>query len=91
MNRAADPEAAISVRRAVIDRLDDDLRAILADRRQHSRRVQDIRRGQAGPRLDPAREQALVRRWTDDLGPDAAPLAHAVLEFCRGRADPASS
>lgn len=71
--------------RALIDALDDQLLALLAQRRRVSGRIQQLRVAAGGSRVEHSRENAILRRYALSLGEGGAELALAVLDHCRGR------
>ena len=71
--------------RAVIDAVDEQLLALLAQRRLVSSRIQQLRVESGGSRVEHSRENAILRRYSHALGDGGAELALAVLAHCRGR------
>ncbi|MBV9291994.1 MAG: chorismate mutase [Frankiales bacterium] len=80
-----DPIATVADGRARLDDIDDRLLALLAERRDVSRQVQQLRIDAGGSRVEHSRENAIIRRWVDILGDGGAELALSVLSLCRGR------
>lgn len=69
-----------------IDALDAELTRLLACRREASRAIQQRRVATGGPRIQHARERAVLARYRDALGAEGTRIGLAVLELCRGRA-----
>jgi chorismate mutase len=80
-----DDIASVADGRARIDMLDGALLALLAERRQVSTRIQQLRVDAGGSRVEHSRENAIVRRYAEALGDGGAELGLAVLGHCRGR------
>lgn len=73
-------------RRAEIDTLDAQLVAIITQRLEVSRRIQQERLAAGGPRVVHAREAEVISRWRDALGSPGGRIALALLELSRGPA-----
>jgi chorismate mutase len=71
--------------RARIDALDDQLIALIEQRRQVSGSIQRLRVEAGGSRVEHSRENAILRRYSAALGDGGVELALAVLDLCRGR------
>jgi chorismate mutase len=71
--------------RRAIDAIDEQLLSLLAQRRQVSTRIQQLRVEAGGSRVEHSRENAILRRYSEALGDGGAELALAVLDHCRGR------
>lgn len=71
--------------RALLDDIDRRLMQLLAERREVSTQVQQLRVQAGGSRVEHSRENAIIRRWVEALGDSGAELALAVLAHCRGR------
>ena len=85
MNRlAAEDIPDVAAGRAVIDDLDTQILELVAQRRDASRRVQQLRRVAGTPGIQYARENEIIARYTSGLGPSGARLALLLLELCRG-------
>jgi len=80
--------ASVDDGRTRIDAIDDDLLALLAQRRVVSTRIQQLRVEAGGSRVEHSRENAILRRYSDALGDGGVELALAVLDHCRGRRTP---
>jgi chorismate mutase len=76
---------AIGAERARIDAIDDAILDLLQQRRDASQRIQALRTSAGGARVEHARENAILRHWTERLGPVGGELALDVLALCRGR------
>lgn len=77
--------------RKEIDLIDTRLIEMLRARRRISSRVQQHRLNHGGPRIAPGREKAVIDRYRQALGPDAAALVHDILRLCRGPAPAAAA
>ena len=71
--------------RTRIDAIDDQLLALVAQRRVVSTRIQQLRVKAGGSRVEHSRENAILRRYSEALGDGGVELALAVLDHCRGR------
>ena len=71
--------------RRAIDAIDDQLLALLAQRRRVSTRIQQLRVEAGGSRVEHSRENAILRHYAEALGDGGTELALAVLAHCRGR------
>lgn len=78
------PVDSVEAGRTLIDALDEQLLALLDTRRRVSRRTQQLRIEGGGSRVEHLREVAIIRRYSERLGPPGAALAMAVLGYCRG-------
>jgi chorismate mutase len=76
---------SVDAGRSLIDAIDDQLLALLAERRKVSTRIQQLRVEGGGSRVEHSRENAILRRYSDALGDGGVELALAVLDHCRGR------
>lgn len=72
--------------RQQIDALDLRLIEILRDRRRVSARIQQRRLSHGGARIAPHREQVVIERYRQGLGPEAVALVRELLSLCRGPA-----
>jgi chorismate mutase len=81
---SGDPGRTIQEQRALIDQLDAQITGLLAQRAVASHNIQVAREQAGGPRLDPAREQQVIARYRDRLGPAGEQVARAVLDADRG-------
>ncbi|GDY30581.1 chorismate mutase [Gandjariella thermophila] len=81
---SGDPGRTIHEQRALIDQLDGQISDLLAQRAIASHNVQVAREQAGGPRLDPAREQQVIARYRDRLGPAGEQIARAILDADRG-------
>ena len=79
-------DEALARLRAQLDDIDTDLIELITRRRALSRAIQQRRVAAGGPRIQQGREQQILTRYRDQLGPEGSRLALAVLELCRGRA-----
>lgn len=77
-------DARIDELRGTITGIDDDIAALVARRIELSREVGVLRMAAGGTRLSLSREQAIVTRFTDALGPDGTALAMLLLRASRG-------
>ena len=71
--------------RARLDAIDEQIRALVLSRREVSQQVQQLRRAAGGPRIEHARENEILARYSAALGRPGVSLALAVLELCRGQ------
>lgn len=71
--------------RTEINAVDEQILSSVIRRIELSREVGALRMAAGGTRLSLAREQAIVRRYTEALGPDGATLAMLLLRASRGR------
>jgi len=81
----AEAEAAIGDLRVQIDELDAALVALVARRTQISQQVGRLRMAAGGTRLALSREQAVVARFSAELGETGTSLAMLLLRAGRGR------
>lgn len=81
------PAAVTSVQdgRRLIDDIDGQLLALLAQRRLVSTQIQLLRVADGGSRVEHSRENAIIHRYAEALGECGPDLALAVLAHCRGR------
>ena len=85
MNRlVAEDITDVAIGRAVIDDLDKQILQLVAERRDASRRIQQLRRVAGSPGIQYARENEIIARYTSGLGASGPRLALLVLELCRG-------
>ncbi len=82
---AAEPADPITALRAEIDACDDEVIALVRRRLAISQRIGSLRAASGGTRLSLAREQQLLARFGEALGPDGAALAMLLLRQGRGR------
>ena len=75
----------IGALRTEIDACDAELIELLRRRLAVSREIGALRAASGGTRLSLAREQQVLARFTDALGPDGASLAMLLLRQGRGR------
>ncbi len=71
--------------RADIDRLDNEIAALVAERAEVSVRVQAARVSAGGTRIELGRERVIFEHYRSTLGHDGPALAEAVLRICRGQ------
>jgi len=81
----AETDAAIGDLRVEIDALDAALVELVARRIQISRQVGRLRMAAGGTRLSLSREQAVVARFSAELGETGTSLAMLLLRAGRGR------
>jgi len=79
-------EATLARCRQHVDELDTAILELVARRRLASQEIQQLRVAAGGPRIQHARERAILARYRDCLGIEGSKLALTVLELCRGRA-----
>ncbi|SHG09809.1 chorismate mutase [Streptoalloteichus hindustanus] len=77
-------DAEISEHRHHIDHLDAEIAQLLRERRDVSRRIQQRRIETGGGRVDPGREERVIARYREALGPEGEHLARALLDTMRG-------
>ncbi|HEV7213314.1 MAG TPA: chorismate mutase [Blastococcus sp.] len=82
---AADPAAKIGALRSEIDACDEQLIELLHRRLAVSREIGALRAASGGTRLSLAREQQVLARFREALGPDGAALGMLLLRQGRGR------
>ena len=75
----------VATGRARLDAIDEQIRALVLARRDVSQQVQQLRRAAGGPRIEHARENEILARYSAALGRPGVSLAMAVLELCRGQ------
>jgi chorismate mutase len=80
----ADPADAIATLRGQIDALDAAIVRLVAERARLSQRIQTARMNAGGTRVELGRERVILDTYRSALGPQAAHLADAVLQVCRG-------
>lgn len=80
------PNDIESLRRR-IDVLDASLIDTLRRRLEVSRKVQGIRTGGGGPRVDAGRELNVRGRYAEAFGPAGTEIADLMLQMCRGRSE----
>lgn len=81
----AETDAAIGDLRVEIDAVDAALVELVARRTEISRQVGRLRMAAGGTRLSLAREQAVVARFSAELGETGTSLAMLLLRAGRGR------
>jgi len=81
-----DPNASITEQRQHIDELDKQIIELLRQRGEASATIQRIRTAAGGTRTDPTREQQILGRYQDGLGPAGRAVASAILDADRGAA-----
>lgn len=79
-----DGPATVADCRLVIDDLDGRILDLLRKRLAMSARVQTLRIAAGGTRIEHNRENAVLLRYADSLGPAGRDLALALLSLCRG-------
>lgn len=84
VDSGVDPVVDIADGRARLDVIDEQIRELVRARRDISSQVQQLRRAAGGPRIEHARENEILARYSDALGRPGVSLALAVLELCRG-------
>jgi chorismate mutase len=82
---AQDPAARIGELRSVIDACDAEIIELVRRRLEISREIGTLRTTTGGTRLSLAREQQVLARFQDALGPDGAALGMMLLRQGRGR------
>jgi len=82
---AADPAAQIDALRGQIDACDAQIIELVQRRLSVSREIGALRTTTGGMRLSLAREQRVLSRFRDALGPDGAALGMMLLRQGRGR------
>jgi chorismate mutase len=82
---ATDPAQRISELRTEIDACDAEIIALVQRRLAISREIGSLRSAAGGTRLSLAREQQVLARFGDALGPDGAALGMMLLRQGRGR------
>ena len=75
----------VATGRTRLDAIDEQIRALVQARRDVSQQVQQLRRAAGGPRIEHARENEIITRYSEALGRPGVSLAMAVLELCRGQ------
>ena len=85
MTSVDDTGTDIATGRARLDAIDEQIRALVLARRDVSQQVQQLRRAAGGPRIEHARENEILARYSAALGRPGVSLALAVLELCRGQ------
>jgi len=81
----ADPAERIDALRAEIDACDAQIIELVQRRLAVSREIGALRTAAGGMRLSLAREQRVLARFQDALGPDGATLGMLLLRQGRGR------
>ncbi|MCF3120163.1 chorismate mutase [Streptomyces arenae] len=79
------PEGHISQARKRLDELDRQIVRMLKERVSFSALVQSARISDGGCRTDNQRENVVVRRYHQSLGPAGRDIALSLLRLCRGR------
>ncbi|MGY1602667.1 chorismate mutase [Geodermatophilus sp. SYSU D00815] len=82
---ATDPAVRIGELRTEIDACDAGIIELVQRRLAISKEIGALRAAAGGTRLSLAREQQIVARFQDALGPDGATLALMLLRQGRGR------
>jgi chorismate mutase len=80
--------ASVADGRALIDGLDDQVRALLLRRAAISRQVQALRQAGGGPRVQHRRENEIIAEYRAALGRPGVGVALAILGLCRGGSPP---
>jgi chorismate mutase len=81
----ADPAERINALRHEIDACDAEIIALVQRRLAISQEIGSLRAASGGTRLSLAREQQVLARFGDALGPDGAALGMMLLRQGRGR------
>ena len=81
----ADPTGRIEALRAEIDACDAQIIELVQRRLAVSREIGTLRTAAGGMRLSLSREQRVLARFQDALGPDGATLGMMLLRQGRGR------
>jgi chorismate mutase len=79
------PWVAITAGRERIDDLDRRIIALVKERIQVSREIQQARISTGGRRVELSREMDILERYRESLGKPGTTVALALLELCRGR------
>ena len=82
---AVDPADRIGELRSAIDACDAEIIELVRRRLAISREIGALRAASGGTRLSLAREQQVLARFGDALGPDGAALGMTLLRQGRGR------
>ncbi len=82
---AADPADRIGELRSAIDSCDAEIIELVERRLAISREIGALRAASGGTRLSLSREQQVLSRFRDALGPDGASLGMMLLRQGRGR------
>ncbi|MCZ2838505.1 chorismate mutase [Modestobacter sp. VKM Ac-2985] len=82
---AADPGARIDALRGEIDACDAEIIALVRRRLSISQEIGSLRTASGGMRLSLSREQRVLARFRDALGPDGSTLGMMLLRQGRGR------
>ena len=82
---ATDPAERIGVLRGEIDACDSQIIELIQRRLAVSREIGQLRTAAGGTRLSLSREQQVLARFRDALGPDGAALGMMLLRQGRGR------
>jgi chorismate mutase len=72
--------------RTRIDELDRRIIALIQERAEVSREIQQARIAAGGRRVELSREMEILERYRNGLGKPGTNLAMTMLEICRGRA-----
>ncbi|GAA1938160.1 chorismate mutase [Kitasatospora viridis] len=70
--------------RATIDALDDQIIESIKRRALISRKIQQVRAEEGGPRLVLSREMSVLEHYRTGLGPVGTDVAARILDLCRG-------
>ena len=81
---AADPQSRIGELRGAIDACDAEIIELVQRRLSISREIGALRAAAGGTRLSLAREQQILAKFQDALGPDGAALGMMLLRQSRG-------
>jgi chorismate mutase len=82
---AVDPTARIGELRGQIDSCDAEIIELVQRRLAISREIGQLRAAAGGTRLSLAREQQILAKFSDALGPDGAALGMMLLRQGRGK------
>ena len=85
MSTTADPVSRIGELREEIDSCDAEIIELVQRRLAISQQIGQLRTASGGTRLSLSREQQVLARFRDALGPDGATLGMMLLRQGRGR------
>ena len=85
MSTTADPVSRIGELREEIDSCDAEIIELVQRRLAISQQIGQLRTATGGTRLSLSREQQVLARFRDALGPDGATLGMMLLRQGRGR------